>query len=225
MTTRPLVLLPAALGAVLAWGGTPAAAAVTTYTSQAAFDAAVTGETTFGFDEGNSTTHYHVAANPYRQSGIGFADNVTAADTATGGVPILFLIGNATTPTYGVDFLSFQNTQVGVSADLTSRGVTALGFDYASYIVGGPATVAVNGGLPAALTVTGTPQFIGFTSTTPITDISVVFPGAYSFDLTSVSDAGAVAGAVPEPASWALMLAGFGVVGVARRRRMTVVAA
>lgn len=223
MPTKAIALLLAALPAALV---AMPAAAVTTYTSHAAFDAAVTGETTFGFDEGNSTNHYHVAANPYARSGIGFADNVTAADTATGGEPILFLIGKAATPNYGVDFLSFQNTQVGVSADITSRGVTAIGFDYASYIVGGAATVSVNGGIPVALAVTGTPSFIGFTSATPITDLKVDFPTAYSFDLTSVSYAGAVAGAVPEPASWALLVAGFGVVGAAgRRRRATVVAA
>lgn len=200
------------------------AAAVTTYTSQASFDAAVTGETTFGFNEGNSSSHFHVAANPYTQSGITFANNVTAADIAAGGIPIIFLIGNAATPSYGVDFLSYQNTQVGVSADLTSPGVTALGFLYSTYIVGGAATISVNGGAPTALAITGTPQFIGFTSLTPITNINIVFPGAYSLDLTSVSYAGATV-AVPEPAVWGLMIAGFGMVGVASRRRAKLAAA
>ncbi len=193
------------------------AMAITAYTSQAAFDAAVTGETTFGFDESNSALHYHVADNPYKTSGIGFANNTTAADVATGGEPILFLIGNATISNYGHDFLSFQNTETGVSADLTSRGVTAFGFVYASYIVGGPATVSVDGGAPIAIDVTGAPSFVGFTSATPIKDISILFPTAYSLDLVSVSYAGA--GAVPEPASWALLVAGFGVVGTAARRR------
>ena len=193
------------------------AAALTIYTSQASFDAAVTSETTFGFDEGNSANHFHVTANPYLQSGISFTDNVTAADIATGGVPILFLIGSATTATYGVDFLSFQNTQVGISADITSLGVTALGFNYASYIVSGPATVSVNGGSSTAIAVTGTPSFIGFTSATPITSLNIIFPGGYSFDLTSVSFG--VAAAVPEPATWGLLVIGFGLVGAAARRR------
>lgn len=198
------------------------AAALTTYTSQAAFDAAVTGETTFGFNEGNSSSHFHGAANPYTQSGITFVNNVTPADIAASGTPIIFLVGNAATPSYGIDFLSFQNTQVGDSADLTSPGVTALGFLYSTYIAGGPATISVNGGTPTAFTVTGTPQFIGFTSLTPITDLNIIFPGAYSFDLTSVSYAGAVA--VPEPAVWGLMIVGFGLVGAAARRRGAVAA-
>ena len=173
-TTSTILLAAAAAMSVIA---AAPAAAVTIYTSQAAFDAAVTGETTFGFNEGNTHSHYRVTANPYTQSGITFANNVTAADTATGGEPITFLIGNAATPNYGIDFLSLQNTQVGVSGDITSRGVTALGFDYSSYIVGGAATVSVDGGLPTAIAVTGTPSFIGFTSATPITDVNVVFLG------------------------------------------------
>lgn len=209
-----IVLVPVI--ALMAFAGT--AGAVTIYTSQTAFDAAVAGKVTFGFAEGNSANHYHVTANPYTRSGISFADNVTAADDATGGIPIPFLVGNATTPAYGVDFLSLQNTQVDISADITSPGVTALGFSYGSYITGGAATVSVNGGISTAITVlNGGLSFIGFTSAIPITDVSIFFPGGYSFDLTNVSYAGATA--VPEPAIWLLMVGGFGMVGIAKRRR------
>lgn len=64
-------------------------------------------------------------------------------------------------------------------------------------------------------------------------------PGSYSFGVTSVCDGGCPAGfsirldsaplvnpGVPEPASWALLIAGFGLTGAAmRRRRVRVVAA
>jgi hypothetical protein len=213
----------ALVGAAL-WGSVSSAnAAVSVYTSEADFDAAVGAVTSFGFDEGNSDAHYHVASNPYTQSGITFANNVTAPDLANGGSPILFLIGAATTPNYGQDFLSFQNTDVGLSADITTPGVTAFGFDYASYIVGGVATIAVNGGLPVPITVTGTPSFIGFTSTAPITDLNILFPTGYSFDLTKVSYGTAlippVSGAVPEPATWVMMIGGFALIGATMRRR------
>ncbi len=47
-------------------------------------------------------------------------------------------------------------------------------------------------------------------------------PGSLSVDVTGATP---VAGAVPEPASWALFLAGFGTIGMAaRRRRVGVVA-
>lgn len=216
-------MLKLVAAAVFASVSLPAAAVTTTYTSQAAFDAAVTGETVFGFDEGNSTDHFHFIGQSYTQSGITFVDNLTAANAVNGNTASLVLIGNATTPAYGVDFLSFQNESVGISADLTSPGVTAFGFTYGTYVADGPATFSVNGGTPIAIEVTHTLAFIGFTSDTPITDITILFPGGYSFDLTSVSYAGAAT--VPEPATWGLMIAGFAMVGVASRRRAKVVTA
>lgn len=42
---------------------------------------------------------------------------------------------------------------------------------------------------------------------------------AAATDLSDLFVAGAVTGAVPEPASWAMMFSGFGVIGVAMRRR------
>ncbi len=214
----------ALVGAALVTTASPAVAALITYTSQSTFDAAVGAETTFGFDEGNSDSHFHDESNPYTLSGVTFTDNVTAANVANGGSPILFLVGAAATPTYGKDFLSFQNTDGGISADLTTSGVTAFGFQYASYVAGGAATVSVNGGAPSAISVTGTPSFIGFTSTTPITNLTILFPEGYSFDLTSVSYGAALPGAVPESATWAMFIGGFGLIGAAtrRRQRMTV---
>lgn len=44
-------------------------------------------------------------------------------------------------------------------------------------------------------------------------------PGAYSITLNGVSAGPAVAGPVPEPAGWALMVGGFGLLGAAMRRR------
>ena len=53
----------------------------------------------------------------------------------------------------------------------------------------------------------------------------VRFGGNYML-LAATADGGAVGGAVPEPASWAMLIAGFGLTGAAmRRRRSTAVAA
>ena len=49
-----------------------------------------------------------------------------------------------------------------------------------------------------------------------------IFSGVATYDEASGPDAGA---GVPEPASWALMIAGFGLAGAALRRRRSVVAA
>ncbi len=58
-----------------------------------------------------------------------------------------------------------------------------------------------------------------------------VGPGTYTFNVTGDGVAGVPAGLalrldsnVPEPASWAMMIAGFGLVGAAMRRRVAAVA-
>jgi hypothetical protein len=49
--------------------------------------------------------------------------------------------------------------------------------------------------------------------------------GAYVLDIRGPGDV-LVGGVVPEPASWAMLIAGFGLVGAAKRsQRMTVVTA
>ena len=53
---------------------------------------------------------------------------------------------------------------------------------------------------------------------------TVAFNGIANGDTTSFID-GVALTAVPEPASWALMLAGFGLIGVAARRRSATIAA
>ncbi len=60
----------------------------------------------------------------------------------------------------------------------------------------------------------------------------LVGPGSYSFSITGAGEGGIPAGlgvrldtaAVPEPAAWALMISGFGLVGAAARRRRQVAA-
>jgi hypothetical protein len=72
---------------------------------------------------------------------------------------------------------------------------------------------------------TGTGQFIGFVSDTPFTTVSLSANTgfAYTLDTLLYGSRAAVEG-VPEPATWAMMVLGFGLVGgamrQARRRRV-----
>jgi hypothetical protein len=203
-----LVLGVAAVGAF----ASSAHAAVTVYNSQAAFNAAAPGATTFGFNAGGGLV---LNPNPLSLHGLMFKDEVTAQDMATGGFPLLFTVSKTLTPTYGKDFLSYENTQPGIIGDILSGGTTAIGFTYGSFVsTGGGVTVTLNTGDSFAITPTSTAAFLGFTSTTPITSISMDYPGGFALDLTSVSVLG-----VPEPSTWAMMLLGFGGLGAAMRVR------
>ena len=83
---------------------------------------------------------------------------------------------------------------------------------------------------------TGTLEWGGLTGVTKYygtpTTATVSFEGASGYDYTqpfsqpaAFGNAGAGVAAVPEPASWALMIAGFGLVGAMARRRSVAVAA
>lgn len=63
----------------------------------------------------------------------------------------------------------------------------------------------------------GTPDFVNFVRN----DVSDGYWGPNVF----FGDAGGFTGGVPEPASWMLMIAGFGMVGITARRRSRAVAA
>lgn len=212
------VIIGVASAALLAIA-TPSAAAVVQYNTQGAFNAAATGVTTFGFTNlSGINPGFDVESNPYTQNGVTFTNDVTAADLDTGGSPIIFVINAGATPTYGVDFLSFQNTQTGMTGSLTSAGFTAFGFTFGSYLPVGPATLTLNTGESFQINPTDTAQFIGFISDAPITSASFNYAGSYAFDILNVSTG---SGAVPEPATWAMMLMGFGLAGSALRRRQT----
>jgi len=66
--------------------------------------------------------------------------------------------------------------------------------------------------------VTGTGTFYGFAYSTDNILNSIGFENVADTAITATT----AAGAVPEPASWALMIAGFGLVGGAMRRRAAV---
>ncbi len=112
------------------------------------------------------------------------------------------------------------------------------GFDSATATLSGQAlfdnsgTVSLNGTVIASIT--------GFTSLTPFgTNANLFVPGVNRLDFTMTNvdgpdafqvagltvTAGESMGVVPEPAAWALMVTGFGLVGFAARRRSAVVTA
>jgi hypothetical protein len=197
----------------LALCAAPMAFASTEYLSQSAFDAAVPGATTYGFDSyapSMSQTFYPIVS----EGGVSFSG-------ASGQLFVAWGINNGYYG--GSSFISGQdtagvNSQINVTA---AGGVTAIGFDIGSYTVGAslPVTITLSTGevfnllTPADAGVST--EFVGFTSGTPITSINIAENG-HTIDITNFE----VASPVPLPASVWLMLSGLvGVGAVARKRR------
>lgn len=88
-----------------------------------------------------------------------------------------------------------------------------------------------SGGLIQRVTVNATSSFVGFSREGGVKDIVGVSvftrdPGGLSYDnLVYDTPAAAVTAGVPEPATWALLIGGFGFAGATLRRRRTLVGA
>jgi hypothetical protein len=146
----------------------------------------------FNLDDGNSTTVALFNIST-READVGADDLVGKAIS----VDFSFLTPSAATGSVGGTTVG-QRTLFGVFQNGSLHWNNSASIDFGSK---GVLTVALND-------VTFGNGFFGLSST-PAT----VY-GTFSF-------AGASAGAVPEPASWAMMLVGFGAVGaVVRRRRV-----
>jgi hypothetical protein len=90
------------------------------------------------------------------------------------------------------------------------------------YIDGDLAVDAVGSGI-TAFTALSQPTYFGLISDTGFSQLRLSVrsfdEGASSVAFASLQDRIDLPSAVPEPTSWALLIAGFGVVGVAQRRR------
>ncbi len=179
---------------------TAATAVPTVYTSEAAFNAAIA----------NATGH-----------AFRFADGTSLGTTYVLG-PVSFAVNEALfgfADAYGTSYL-------GGFGDLRIDAATvAVGLHFGSY--NGDQTVTYTVGGITGTFVAPAPDsttFIGFVDVTPV---SVTFSNVRELDTISFTTGDQLPAvvAVPEPASWALLVGGFGVVGgIARRRRPAVAA-
>jgi hypothetical protein len=195
--------------ASLAAGLGTATSATTIYTNRAAWLAAVTGVTTDGFETGNLPVPF--TPHPTGYSGAGFTITPVYPDQLYTVDPTFAFVFNWNSG-YVLDF---------EAENATIDGGANFGFDY-----GNPSASDV----PVAVTINGIeyasnprPSFGFFGMTGATGPISIAWraaglEGQGIIDNFSVAT-GTVGGAVPEPASWAMLIAGFGLVGAAARRR------
>jgi hypothetical protein len=216
----------------------PAQAATTVYSSLTSFTAATTGVTTNNFEGASSEQSVLIfpnAASTYAQPGFTLKQttgNAFLSDPA--GVSRFYYYDWGTgdvinTPYGGVMTVTFNAPVTAFAIDL---GVFyGAPFPYPTGTIPGAATTLYGG----ALTI-GTAQgnfnvntattrnftFFGVTSDTAFTSFTITGAGTNAFASTvfdNIRFGSAATPAVPEPATWAMMIGGFGMVGGAMRYR------
>jgi hypothetical protein len=215
-----------AAAAVIA-AASPAFAAVTAFTDRGSFNAAAGALATETF---NSV----VADRSFNNKTIAFQGFTVRGDDPLGQaggnnyIDVTPLNNALSPPNFSVDGTTLLNAVVfpnSTSVTFTfSRAITAVGFD-TRRMQNLPTLMQISVGgetfIPGVL-----PLFLGYVSDTPFTTLTFSGQAGAEFgDSFSIDNFSFSANAVPEPASWAMLIAGFGLVGAAARRRRTAVAA
>lgn len=204
-------VLVAAIAAVTMAGA--AQAAVTTISTQAAFSAAGTIVQNTNFD--SNGTGFTSPGSPYTVGALTFvegSENLIGGQSAYGMARALFTDNNIAGTT--VQIAGTHNLFAFNAGNFFAAGATVIDIvtNLGSYQFTVPVTSYANGG---SLTFLGYQAGVGEYFT------SVRYSGQFATGGTDFQIGTAV---VPEPASWAMMLIGFGLVGATLRRRTTVAA-
>lgn len=215
----------AAVTVLSALAAAPAAALVTTYVTQGSFAAATT--TTAFTDFESEAPGY--TSNPLVSGGIRFTQLPGGHPSI---IPYIAPIGVAGTIPEGLSQILEANGDENFRIELASNAsFTAIGFVLYTNAYSAPVVslYAPGGSLIGSFVVPQAPHQIGYfglTSTTAIGSAVMIVDRGWventAIDDVSISNIGGV----PEPASWAMLIAGFGLTGAAmRRRRITFAAA
>lgn len=202
--------------AVIALSAAGAAAADTVYTSRAAFDAATSGQSTAAFD-GVAAADSFVAygAGPYVESGMTFTGNGDMFVIDPGYYGSSYAGGGFLTSDYAqpnvvtINFAASNAFALDFGPLLDGLTQFTLAFSNGSTVF---TQLAVGG-----IVGTNSLEFYGIVTDTAFTSVSITMNDAPYYNALDNVTIGV--GAVPEPATWALMIGGFGLAGSALRRR------
>jgi hypothetical protein len=230
MSFKYLVASCAALA--LASAALPASAAVTVlYSDRAAFVAAAGPLTTETFESCSVNSQENNAISAGSPGVCGSIVPGVVFAPPPGGQDYVAPPGQTGNPTIAFGVNSPPYEPLGV--EFTGSNVVAFGADLYQNIGAGVQTPGAGayeivvhflGGDPDAVFdfgVVSGGSFFGFTSDTAIDSLGITRLDGYAI----IDNASFTTGAVPEPASWALMLIGFGGLGALLRRRGVALAA
>jgi len=220
---RLLALAPVAtaIAAVLAFAA-PAHAAITVYTDQASFLFAVQGAATDSFDDLTPSDPFDPSTLP-----LSLPRSVGAYGYRVGAAGNLYITAN---PDMNADrWVSTYTSGDSIFITDFTGGVAAAGmFLFSTEVLGSviPAAVTVIvidslGGDPFEwrLPTSGAGNFVGFVSTGLLTSVTVNSSFVGDDPFVTINNL-TLAAPIPEPGTWALLLAGLGVVGSLARRRL-----
>jgi hypothetical protein len=205
---------------------TTASAAVTVYGTRAALDAAAAGLITEDFEEAvvndpgavaftgplDNTTNNGIFAAGDIEAGFTMTTTDAVGAPASNNIYVGRNFGGVPTTVVSSNFFG-ENFLLVFGPTITAFGADLSGFEG----VDGSWTVTVrSAGGDEGSFVLGTGGFFGMTSTVAITEIYFDKPDSGG---TIDNVAFGEGGLVPEPGTWALMIAGFGLAGATLRKR------
>jgi hypothetical protein len=209
-----------ALAALIA-STAPAQAAITVYTSLAAFNAATMMP---GTDTYTGFSIVGVTNSPIVRTAGAYGYTGTTPNNFFGAGTVANPWLSTNTATDTMTFNTFTGGSNGVGGNFFGSDIAG------AFQAGNITVVATDASGSVTQTIVGatTGSFLGFVSTTAVTSLTVTAVQPVGGNLWGTVDnlvfakrAGVVA-AIPESSTWLMMLAGFGLVGGAMRRRSTV---
>lgn len=187
-----------------------------TFNDRAAFSAATTGTTTVDFNGEPAGTESYQGTS-YSEGGVNF--------TADG---IIYTIGNGDAggqftggDTYGSSYFEWEGGFDLLTVNLPGSA-TAVGFDFVELRGNALDFLVTIDGVSTTVTSGPSALFFGSTAQNPFTIFTIqgLTGGAGLYPtIDNLTFGAAAVAAAPEPASWAMMIGGFGAAGAALRRR------